>query len=77
MESDMDQNILKMVSLQRPPEILYHYTTQEGLLGIIKDKVIWATHTQYLNDQAEFSYALRLAEEEISRRRKNSNKCST
>ena len=35
------------------PELLYHYTTQHGLLGILKHKCIWATHIRYLNDTSE------------------------
>ncbi len=45
---------------ERPPEILYHYTTQSGLLGIIKSKEIWATHFRHLNDTQEFELARRL-----------------
>jgi hypothetical protein len=53
------------------PEILYHYTTQEGLLGILKEKVLWATNVHFLNDQSEFIYAtdmlLRQVEPEYER----------
>jgi hypothetical protein len=41
-----------------PYSVLYHYTTQAGLLGILNSREIWATHTQYLNDHREFRYAL-------------------
>jgi hypothetical protein len=34
-------------------EKLYHYTTLDGLLGILKTKSIWATHCRYLNDYSE------------------------
>ena len=34
-------------------DLLYHYTTQHGLLGILKQKCIWATHIRYLNDTSE------------------------
>lgn len=37
-----------------PPPILHHYTTQEGLLGIVESKSIWATNIYYLNDAAEY-----------------------
>jgi hypothetical protein len=37
----------------KPGKLLYHYTDQKGLLGILKDKCIWATHAQYLNDTSE------------------------
>lgn len=53
-----------------PPALLYHYTTQQGLLGILRNKDIWATHTQYLNDTREFRHALDLVREELSAKRK-------
>lgn len=37
--------------------ILYHYTTQEGFLGIVKDGAIRASRIQHLNDASEFNYA--------------------
>jgi len=51
------------------PDTLYHYTSQAGLLGIIQDHEIWATHTQYLNDSREYIHALELVREELSIRR--------
>lgn len=45
------------------PEILYHYTTQEGLLGIVQKDEIWCTKIHYLNDEKEFSLALKIAHE--------------
>jgi hypothetical protein len=36
------------------PELLYHYTGQKGLEGILGSKSIWATHVRYLNDESEF-----------------------
>lgn len=48
-----------------PPPILYHYTDQHGLLGILKSKEIWASHTQYLNDAREFRHAVGLVKKEV------------
>ncbi len=59
--------ILNDVLSREPDKPLYHYTTQKGLLGIIKDRQIWATHTQYLNDRREFLHAVYLVREEIER----------
>jgi len=59
--------ILNDVLLRKPQTPLYHYTTQAGLLGIIKDRTIWATHTQYLNDRREFLHAVDLVGREIGR----------
>lgn len=48
------------------PKILYHYTTQSGLLGILSAKKIWATQIHYLNDTKEFWHALEVAEASLS-----------
>jgi hypothetical protein len=39
------------------PEILYHYTTREGLLGILRSRTVWATSIRFLNDASEYTYA--------------------
>jgi hypothetical protein len=57
---------VKEIFDRQPPERLYHYTTQHGLLGIVEKREIWASHTQYLNDIREFRHALSLAEEELA-----------
>lgn len=41
--------------------ILYHYTTVQGLLGIINTNVIFATSFPFLNDSSEIVYGRRLA----------------
>jgi hypothetical protein len=40
-----------------PQGLLYHYTTIEGLLGIVKSSSLRASHVRYLNDLAEFKNA--------------------
>lgn len=42
------------------PEALYHYTTPEGLLGILTENKLWATDIFYLNDSSEFIYGKEL-----------------
>jgi len=51
------------------PGVLYHYTSLAGLIGIIRDKVIWASSIYHLNDASEFDYIFRLLEKT---KRKNS-----
>jgi hypothetical protein len=34
-------------------EKLYHYTTWDGLLGILQTQSLWATHYKFLNDYSE------------------------
>jgi hypothetical protein len=43
------------------PARLFHYTSQEGLLGIISSRVVWATNLLYLNDSSELLYGFTLA----------------
>jgi hypothetical protein len=41
--------------------MLYHYTTQFGIIGIVESSSVWATHALYLNDSSEFSHGLSFA----------------
>lgn len=41
-------------------DLLYHYTSPEGLKGILSSREIWATSILYLNDFSEFKYTLNL-----------------
>jgi len=49
------------------PNVLYHYTTGEGLAGILRTRTMWATHIGYLNDATEFQHGLRLVQAEVGR----------
>jgi hypothetical protein len=51
-------NMIQWIQCQgSPPNCLYHYTTSEGLLGILRSNRMWATHVSYLNDPSELRYA--------------------
>ena len=39
------------------PRTLYHYTSADGLLGILKSHSIWMTNLRYMNDFSELQYA--------------------
>jgi hypothetical protein len=41
--------------------MLYHYTSLEGLIGILRSQSIWASHCEFLNDSSEFLHALSFA----------------
>jgi len=47
--------------VETPPETLYHYTNQTGLMGILESNSLWATKIHYLNDAQEFKLAIDLA----------------
>jgi len=49
--------------VERTPEILCHYTTQEGLIGILKESALWATKIHFLNDATEIIKPLSIARE--------------
>ncbi len=50
---------------------IYHYTSQNGLLGILQNKTLWASKIQFLNDSAEFQYTLDLVESRLKEFEKN------
>lgn len=67
MSGEQDQHVgIRATPLEPPPPILYHYTRQPGLLGIVQSRSIWATKTQYLNDSKEFRHAFDVARREIN-----------
>lgn len=39
---------------------LFHYTNAAGLVGIIKNRELWATESNYLNDPTEVSFAAKV-----------------
>ncbi|MHB8870426.1 MAG: DUF2971 domain-containing protein [Thermoleophilia bacterium] len=43
-----------------PPELIYHYTSAEGVLGILSSGELWATHVGHMNDSSELRYGLDL-----------------
>ena len=45
--------------------MIYHYTTQAGLIGILTAREIWATDLRFFNDSTELHYALGIAEQKI------------
>ena len=43
--------------LSSKSEILFHYTTPEALLSILKDGQLWSSNIRFLNDTKEVDYA--------------------
>jgi hypothetical protein len=64
-----EQSILNDALSLTPSIPLYHYTGQDGLLGIIKERAIWASHHQCLNDTQEFLHAKSLIRSEVDKHR--------
>ena len=47
-------------------EVLYHYTTVEGLKGIVETNELWATSAYFLNDSAEVIYGYEVLKEALN-----------
>jgi len=58
----------------RPEKNLCHYTSQQSLIGILKERGIYATDARYLNDSQEIVYAVDLAKRYFEKR--NSTRAS-
>ena len=52
-------------------EYLYHYTSMEGLIGILSSKELWASNIHFLNDAEEFSLALKITRDSINEIKRN------
>jgi hypothetical protein len=53
--------LLDQIFLREPPDLIYHYTNQTGLLGIVTNSCIWATKAHYQNDAKELEHTLDLS----------------
>jgi len=47
------------------PEVLWHYTSMQGFIGIIETKRVWATDIRHLNDRKEFEHGKDLIRAQI------------
>ena len=56
---DLIQNVLGAWSRhhEQVPHVLYHYTSADGLIGILSSKSIWLTDLRYMNDLSELQYS--------------------
>jgi hypothetical protein len=61
----MEKKMSLTDKLSNSPEILYHYTTNKGFLGIIKARELHASHILFLNDSTEFNLAFNLLREAL------------
>lgn len=49
---------LREAGIARDPAsgVLYHYTSADGLCGIVSTGAVWATHSSFFNDTSEYEY---------------------
>lgn len=43
--------------MEHPEPTLFHYTDQNGLMGILSSGELWATHSKFLNDSSEINFS--------------------
>ena len=51
-----------------PKGLLYHYTTLNGLWGIVRSRTLWASDIRYMNDSAELKHSADLIRIEVQER---------
>lgn len=61
----------KVVSELNNEKTFYHYTSVEGIFGILNNNKIWATNMFFLNDVSEFKYTFDLFEQSFLKEIKN------
>lgn len=44
--------------IEEHPPFLYHYTSADGIKGIIESNSVWASNIRFLNDQSELVYSI-------------------
>ncbi len=64
----MIQAITQGLYADNPNETLYHYTNFNGLMGIVRSGVLWASDIRYMNDSAELQHTADLIRDEVQRR---------
>jgi hypothetical protein len=58
------------------PNIVYHYTDDAGLRGIIESGTLWYTDVSYLNDPSEFKYGVSIATNVLERTTANASQAA-
>lgn len=56
------------------PDLLYHYTSTAGLIGIIENKMLWATSILHLNDTKEYNEGVGIIDEQFKKKKKSRKK---
>lgn len=65
---DSKTDALDELTAVAPGGPIFHYTSQQGFLGIIKDKALWLNSIRHLSDAKEFGYAVELVRSKLNHR---------
>lgn len=64
------EQLNSLPSEKKPPEHLYHYTSIDGVKGILNENCLWASQIHFLNDTQEFKYSISILEKVLAELRK-------
>ena len=56
-----DSPFVRSITSQKPPDIIYHYTNETGLKGILESGKLWLTEIGGLNDPSELKHGFDVA----------------
>jgi hypothetical protein len=56
--STLVNTVFQNANKKRRPKLIYHYTNDAGLMGIIEKGEFWCTHISYLNDPTEIHHGI-------------------
>ena len=62
-----DSLFVRSLTSQKPPDRIYHYTTDAGLRGILKSGKLWLTDICSLNDPSELNHGFEIAIKELKK----------
>jgi DUF2971 family protein len=57
---DIVNSFLRQITVTPPPPIIFHYTDDVGLRGILETGTLWLNDIFYLNDPSELRYGCKL-----------------
>ncbi len=72
----MLSHIVKALYAEAPTKPLFHYTSLEGLKGIVSTRTLWASEIRYLNDLEELRHINGWLQHELSRRLHDKDNCA-
>jgi len=62
----MEMEKLSLPSGKLPPKDLYHYTSIDGVKGILGENCLWASQIHFLNDTQEFKYSISILDKVLA-----------
>jgi hypothetical protein len=63
----VQERVNQSLSAVPPPELIFHYTNDVGLHGILSSGKVWLTEITHLNDPSELQHGIDVALEELKK----------